>query len=481
MKPFLVTIFIILFAQTLVAQSPMRNSFSNYGGFYQAFNNPALAANNVLKFHTNAYAVNFDVANNYVMLDAPFSLREFITGNVPAQHKNLDGSINWQGNWLNENLDGNPKFGYLDWVSQGPSMLISGKRVGFAFGIATTTSARVQDVSEDFIRLIRQKDYANLVGIDSFGNSIADNSFSMRANSYMEFSGSLGFAIINKGPVRLRIGAGARFLKGLGYAELVNEGVSLQYYNQDSVLLQDARFSVGYSNLELFDNFRSNLLNFDFIGDGLALNFGATVDFCPKENKLLNKKTQYLFRFGAAISNLGSLKYNQGGRQFRAQLINPVVIDPNDVTFKKAFLDKNSTGLAYVDSLISQHFDVLNEERNLEIQFQENLQLSFDWNVFKGFYLGAIWNGPIQKVDKLAFNQFAELLLIPRFESKIFELMTPLTYWPATNSFTPGMYLRVGPAFVGTNNIRAVFDQQQISNAGFYFGVAFGVSREKDV
>ncbi len=481
MKSFLVIILSIFCTQMLVAQSPMRNSFSNYGGFFQAFNNPALAANNVLKFHTNTYAVNFDVANNYLVLDAPFSLREFITGNVPAQHKNLDGSINWQGDWVNENLDGQPKYGYLDWVSQGPSMLISGKRVGFALGIATTTSARVQNVSEDFIRLIRQKDYASLVGIDSLGNSIADNSFSMRAHSFMEFSGSLGVAVINKGLIRLRVGAGARYLKGLGYAELVNEGVSLKYYNQDSILLQDARFSVGYSNLELFDDFRSNLLNFNFIGDGLAFNFGATVDFSPKENKLLNKKTQYLLRFGVAISNFGSLKYNQGGKQFTADLRNPVVINPQDLAFKQAFLDKNSTGLAYLDSLVSANFDVLNEEKDLEIQFEETLQLTVDWNIFKGFYLGAVWNGPIQKVDKLAFNQFAEFLLIPRFESKIFEVMTPLTYWPATNSFTPGLYLRVGPAFVGTNNIRAVFEQQKASNAGFYVGVAFGVSREKDI
>ncbi|MFN4124086.1 MAG: hypothetical protein ACK4GL_12380 [Flavobacteriales bacterium] len=457
----------------------MKNPFSNYGGYFSAYNNPARAATSFHTVHFNAFSYGFEISNNFISLDAPFSSLDYLQRKVPDEYKGADGRIQWQNDWFSENLDGKPKYGQFNMVTFGPSLLVSYDNWGIAIGTANHTSVKAFNVSESLARLVRVNNlsFDNLT--DSSGQQIIDNSFSLSAQSYQEFSLSIGNVVYHKGPFKIKAGFGFRFLLGLGYGEINNEGVDLRFYNQDSIVLRNANLNVAYSNPVIFDQFQSDILNFDYTGTGYAFNIGGCFEWSPELYEQLFRTERYKIRVGAVFSNFGALRYNRNVNKFSATLNNPVLINFQDSALIASFAVSNSNGIAFLDSTIRSNMTVAQNAGDMRIRLPYNLQLDFDWNIFKGFYLGVIPNIAINTTSNFNFRNLSNYIFLPRFESRFFEVSVPLIYTQGINNMRMGAMLRVGPVFVGTNDVGFITRNEPINNVGFYFGLAAGLLRPK--
>lgn len=472
---------IILWASFAIGQQMiMKNPFSNYGGFYAALNNPARAAASPHMFHSNALAYGFEISNNYISLDAPFSVWDYLQRNVPAEYKGADGRIQWQDDWFKENLNGEPKFGQLNMITQGPSFLFSYQKWGIAIGTANHTSLKIFNVAEPLARLTRLKNFSLNALTDSAGTQIIDNSFSVVANAYQEFSASFGYLVYDNGPFKVKAGVGFRFLLGLGYGEFNNNGVDLRFFDQDSIVMRSANFSAAYSNPQIFNDFRSDILNFERAGTGYALNLGASVEWNPEALSPLFKPERYKFRFGVALSNIGAITYDRQVTKLSATLNNPIVINPQDTAFLASFATSNSNGIAFLDSVVRNNMTVTSEDGSMRINLPYNLQFDFDWNIFKGFYLGVIPNIAINTSGNFNFKNLSNYIFLPRFESRFVEVSVPLIYTQGIDKLQVGAMIRLGPVFLGTNDLGFITRNEPINNVGFYFGLAAGLLRKNN-
>jgi len=456
----------------------MKNAFSNYGGYFAAQNNPARAANSTHIFHANGLGYGFEISNNYISIDAPFSAWDYLRRNVPDEYKNANGQIEWNNDWFKENLNGDPKFGQLNAVTQGPSFLFSYKKWGVAIGTANHTSLRIFNMAEPLARLVRLNNYSAQALLDTSGLGIIDNSFSIVANSYQEISTSFGYMLVDQEKIKLRVGAGFRYLFGLGYGEFNNDGIDMRLYDQDSLVLRSANFSAAYSNPTVFNNFTSDILNFNTAGRGYAFNIGASLEWTPDAFNILFKPERYKFRFGVVLSNVGAMTYDRNVTQLTASLNQPIVLNLRDTAFIANFASSNSDGIAYLDSLTRSNMSVTSTEGSMTISLPYNLQLDFDWNVFKNFYLGVIPNIAINSSNNLAVKNFSSYIFLPRYESRFIEVSVPLVYTQGISKLQMGALVRLGPVFFGTNDIGFITRSESINNVGFYFGISAGLLRK---
>jgi len=478
-KKLLLLCFALPAVQNVLGQNlMMKNQFSNYGGFFAALNNPARAANSAHTFHSNGFAYGLEINNNYINLDAPFSLWSYLRKNVPEEYKGSDGKIAWDPAWFSENLNGSPKFAQLNAVTQGPSFLFSYKKWGFAIGTANHTNLRIFNVAEPLARLIRLNQFSLDALKDSDGVNIIDNNFAVVANSYQEISSSFGFMAVDKESIKLRVGVGFRYLLGLGYGEFNNEGINMQFYDQDSVVLRNANFNAAYANPSLFDNFRSDILNLNTAGSGYAFNVGASFEWNPDAFNILFKPERYKFRVGACLSNIGAITYNKDVRQYSATLNQPVLLNFTDTSFINSFISSNENGIDYLDSLVRNNMTLTETTGSMKVNLPYNLQLDFDWNVYKGFYLGVIPNIAINSSGKFSFKNLTSYTFLPRFESRFIEASLPLIYTQGLKKLQMGAMIRLGPLFFGTNDLGFITRSEPINNVGFYFGLSAGLLRK---
>ena len=145
-----------LLSTTGFAQNLLGISTSRYGGTNRLYINPALAADSPSKFYLNVFTGNGHVDNNYVRYQAPFSMLRLLTGNVPAQYKNPNGSIRFENNYTRETLDGRPKNGTAWGEVRGPSFLArTGERSALAVTTRLRAVAQVFGASESLLSALR--------------------------------------------------------------------------------------------------------------------------------------------------------------------------------------------------------------------------------------------------------------------------------------------------------------------------------------
>jgi len=69
--------------------------------------------------------------------------------------------------------------------------------------------------------------------------------------------------------------------------------------------------------------------------------------------------------------------------------------------------------------------------------------------------------------------------LIPRLETKLIEVALPIGLMNDYRNGRLGFYLRIGPVFVGSDNIIGQIKSNNIYGADIYFGISTGITTKK--
>jgi len=109
------------------------------------------------------------------------------------------------------------------------------------------------------------------------------------------------------------------------------------------------------------------------------------------------------------------------------------------------------------------------------------LNFQFDYNVFKNLYVGVNWSQDLRGKLISGIRKPSYFMLIPRFESKLIEVSMPIGLMNDYRTPRIGAFVRIGPVFVGSDNLIGQIRSNSYYGADFYFGISTGIpSKKKD-
>lgn len=488
----LVLFLTIYHSSSLTSQTFIGLQQSNFGGIHQAGINPAFAATSRHRVYINGLTAGFGFSNDYVRLNLPFSYLNLITGNVPSQYKNAQGKLQFSDAWLSENNSERPKNGNLYLQTRGPGVLYNvGK--GFAIGLQykNTISFQINDVAYPLAKLARYGiDSSNgtftFSGPNKFqvGSTYGDNAFTVNMNAYGEIGLTLAKTVVKNDELTLSVGATPKLLLGFGTGYIKNNGMLIKAPGADTIIFGNTDLEYGYTDISQLTDI--NAINFNAIGSqlngrGVGYDLGVAFEFNPSgTKKVTNGKTGYLFKGGVSLLDAGNIRYNQNLKNTRISNTSGekmFVITPE---FADAWSDGETRGLAYTDSVMRTIFNVDTSAQEVISKLPTTLNLQFDYNIFKFLYVGANLSQDLRGKKTIGSRRASYLMLIPRIETKIFEVSIPIGLMNDYTAGRIGFYLRVGPVFVGSDNIIGQLRSNNIYGADLYFGISTGITRNKN-
>ena len=473
-----------LLVNGLSAQHWLGTTLSNQNVTNSAIVNPATLGAAKNKVFVNVAGFGFNVINDYISWGAPFTIQSYLRGNVDGQYKDSNGAINFQNNWLAQNLNGENKNLYFETEVRGPAAMIRlSKKSAISFGVRSRTAFSFTNVSENLAKFAVNGLDTTTVSSNTQVN-IGDNldNLRLRANalSFQEYSLSFGKQFFEVKNFKIKLGATAKLLMGNAYIYAQGDDIDFTVNGLDSVDIRAADFRYGYSDLNNFQDFSPNSL-IPSAGGDFGWDAGAVVEYNPKVGEnLRNKSTRYLVKAGISLMDMGSITFkNAVSNKVRLNAPFTFVADSNATAAVQdgPFSDR---AIEFGDSIVDAYFTVDRSSRVI-YRLPSMLSIQLDYNIFKGFYLGALWFQDIRGVDldKISINRPSQVTLMPRWESNLVEASLPIILNGDYKVLQVGGFVILGPVFAGSDNLLALITQENFYGVNAYFGIATGIGKNK--
>jgi hypothetical protein len=466
---------LIAFSQTFFG---LQNS--NYSGAHMIYTNPAALATMPFKRNVNFSSIGFNLNNNYFSLETPFTFWQLISNNVDPQYCNAKGNVDWQSEWLKENQGVNKIWANVDLEYRGPAYATRyGERLVWATAMRTRNSLNISNLSPQIVQWGKSllDTNANLNLLD-----VVNQSFNVRANSYQEFSGSLSYLAINKKQFKLSIGATGKILLGLGSFNMSNNGSQFSAYGHDSIRVDYADIKVSYTDFDFLSQITKGVLlgslpklN-NISGLGYGVDFGFSVESgntgqSESMSKVVSNKN-YKWKLSGAILDLGHINYASEATGYTIKTEKPVTMNLMTTEFIAAAANGSSGVFNYVTTFAKEKGIYQEIEEQTTIDLPTTIQLQFDYSVFQYFNVAMHWQQRLLAIQQNQFLGSSSLVVVPRFEHRWFELSTPLSFYDNYEQFGIGIFTRIGPIFIGSDNFLKSFTSNKYSGMNLYFGIS---------
>lgn len=478
----------VMITAKLNAQQTIGLQMGNHNSSYSYALNPAQTYSSKNRFYFNFWGAGAGFSNNFLTYAAPFSLWQMGAGNYPDKYKNAAGNLDFNPSWLklNGNTD-NWKLYYLD-EAYGPSMHFRiTPRTAIGFGIKSVAGMSITGVNKNLGNLFR-------FGLDSNGQGFSGpngaqigvdyeiSRFSINTDKWQEWFFSLAGVTRDKGRHFTKWGATGKILLGMGAAHLGSAGGTYRFNNYNQVQFNDLQSTWfhtddGSATRTLTSPFG---MKFDFLqGGGLGADIGFMYENRPEKGRkrfnnpwfdcLDEDKNEYRWRFGASLTDLGFIVYGGQNRVInnKSAVWN---VNRNIVNTYQGFgtdpLTKVSNG--FYDSLNS---DAAN---NFVTTTPAALNVQFDRRFGNDLYVGLIWTHSLKGDYAWGVRRASFLSAVPRWETEHAEIGMPLTLTRDYQQLNVGLYGRMGPFTLGTDNLSGIMkyaSKGEYTGANVYFGV----------
>ena len=457
---------LLVLSQTVSAQDFPGYRTGSYTGVNGVFFNPANIADSRYRWDFNLFSLNTSVGNN----QASFKLKsigdtfngdslsnKFIGKNAGASSGNVNVTIN------------------------GPSLMFNTSKKS---AIAITSRARVMINAIDIDGKLADKIMEDAANDPELPYSI-NSSENMRisVNGWSEFGVSYAQILKDEGKHFLKGGITLKYLAGVanGYLNIGNlkTTVNQDLLDFDAYLNNSSgRLELGLGGIDIADFDAGKLTSFQSTGFGGDIGF--VYEFRPDHEKYkldsnswrrdLNK---YKFRFGLALLDMGSIKYEKDMQRSGAYDIN---INGAEKLYLRQFDDVEIDSLKNFFDNSPQYFTPAtgNNEKNYNVGLPTTLNIDADYNFRKGSYMNLSGQLSLVNTKNKPYNSqyYSSFSLTPRFEGKVIGLYMPLSYNRLT-SFNAGISLRMGPLFIGSGSVLTAL-MSDSKQADVHIGLRFG-------
>ncbi len=480
MKQFFLAALLVLAILGAKAQTFFGLQNSNYAGAHMIYTNPAALATMPFKRNVNFSSIGFNLNNNYVSLETPFSFWNMVTNNVEPQYLNDKGNIDWQSSWLKENNSGDKIWATAELEYRGPAYATRYlDRLVWATATRTRNNVSITNVSPQTVSwgksLLDSGTQLNLL-------DVTNQTFNVSANSYQEFSGSLSYLAINQDELKLSLGVTGKILLGLGSFNMHNNGSKFSAFGHDSIRVDYADIKVSYTNFDFLSQIMKGVIlgsfpslnNISGFGYGVDLGFSIESGNSGREeapSKIVSNK-QYRWKLSGAILDLGHINYSSNAQSYQIKTEKPVSMNLMTPEFLLAASNGSTGVFNYVTDFAKQKGIYQEVQEDIAMNLPTTVQIQFDYALLKYFNVAAHWQQRLSSIQENQILGNSSLVVVPRFEHRWFEVSTPISFYDNYEQFGFGLFTRIGPVFFGTDNFLKSFSNTKYSGMNMYFGVS---------
>jgi len=463
---------IILIALVFAGLSSSAQDFpgyrsGNYTGVNSVFFNPANIADSRYYFDVNLVSASTMAANN----QASFRLSDI--------------SESFNGDSIRNQLFGSEAgaaSGMFTIDIHGPSgMMGLGERNAIALTTRGRMFANAVDVDGKLFRQI-----SNSVAQDPDLPYTLSSQENMRfaVNAWTEFGASFARVLMNQDAHFFKGGLTLKYLAGSanGYINIDNFSGTVArdaLLNMTHLTNASGRIATGFAGMNVSGFEAKDLFKMKSSGFGADLGFVyeyrpdpemQTVDGFKLDN---NYKNTYRFKFGVALTDIGSIKYKKDPRRSGTYDID---IPANEFMPLRQLNNVDVDDYNQFFAERPQFFIPVGagSEPDYAVSLPTTLQVEADLLLHDGWYLNlasqiSLSNNPGKPYNNRSYTGFT---LTPRYEGKAFDGYLPLNYNPLTK-LNAGLAFRAGPLFFGSGSLLTAVmgDSKQ---ADFFIGLRLG-------
>lgn len=175
----------------------------------------------------------------------------------------------------------------------------------------------------------------------------------------------------------------------------------------------------------------------------------------------------YRWEFGLGLLDFGGIRFSQSEQHlFNSDIIAATLTDSYNNLSTENGLGEAAQQLSedvFGDNSISR----VGDEFTLGLPTSLSLQATYyiqEWAKVEAVYLAGI------RVGNASLNRNSVLALVPRVDRHWWSVALPVS-WYATDQVRLGMSARLGPIFIGTDQLGSFFRKDRLDSGDFYVGV----------
>ncbi len=425
---------------------------SDFSGVIGLRDQPALVAKSPYKFDFNLVNANLYLSNDIAVLT----------------NDSEGNSVFIRQDGLEERyLSANASLG-------GFSALLSlSRNRGFGFSYRMRAMANGTDISPNFIIQINR--FASPAFTD---RSYANETLRLSTATWQEYAFTYGGVLKDDGYHRWKMGVTLKAANPSGHVWMDLSDADYDIDNSGIVDFSTFNISAGYSaNLDRYEQFDGTEA-MQLPPKGTGLTFGGAdiglvyerVAYRPDPKTAagtsLNRDLDYEFRVSASITDIGTLKFEQGAASFISTGLDPGANTANldnvldGIGSFREFRDSLNTLLQLQD--VSGAYSV-----SLPTAFRLNYDYNFGNNLF--FNVAAVADLSWVMPTDYRLSYINSITVTPRYETGLYGL-----YLPVFHNFEGdtqlGLAGRYGPLTIGTHALGTLFAPEKKS-VGFFFSI----------
>jgi len=466
----LTTLLILLLAFNRVnAQEMLGVTLGNYSGTAGLLVNPGGMTTNKTYLDINLATVNVFSSNNLVYLPKEdftiWNIRDFTF--PPKYGPDTNRNIEYYGGHNLKNATINTRL-------LGPSVML---QIGdHAFGITTgvryfLSGSRIPwDITEISYNGL---DYKPLHNIEH-----DDYDFDFNTSAWMEVGLSYAYNVIKSFDRQLTVGISVKKLWGYGGGYLKTNNINYIVVDDSTIDIKNLNAEAGFSLPLDYNNNDFISTSPTFRGSGVGVDIGAV--FIKKKKMGLNewsgkqlcaqKYDEYVYRIGVSILDIGRVKYTTNAQLHSYDDVSKYwsSLDTLDFFNVNDFISGISNTF-YGDpdaSLVSN---------TIKIGLPTALSVQADFSLPNNMYIGGFWIHPI-RLNMNSLRRPAQLAVVPRYETKYFELSLPLSLYEY-------QYPRVGIAArfyfftIGTEKLGTYLGMADMNGLDIYASIKISIDK----
>ena len=492
-------------AGSLKAQDFFGIQTSNHAGVVGVYSNPANIVDNRLKFDMTLFGIHATADNNYVGVKRSAikasDKTKFGFISVPTFSGSTWDTVRrespsyWKNNFTTvENANDKGIYSSVRIMLPSFMLQLNGKNA-IAFNWSIRNYVNIDGISPKLAKLAYEEFmYPNL-----WVTNLNNKNLSIQQMLWAEYGLSYARVLKDDGEHFLKAGVTAKLLQGLNAAYMHIDNLDYNFFTDDTVSIFKSDVAYGHSaNLDpvisAFGNSDDVMAtirqNYKFESyPGFGFDIGAVYEWRPDykdykyemdgEKDLWRRdRDKYKLKASFAVNDIGGIRYRKGALS-------------NDFTADVNYWDLNSVDVNSVngfDSLMTNMFGSKESETTFKMALPTSINFGVDYHIWKPFFVALNGNiGNLMKNREARVHDFTTISLQPRFDHKWFGFTLPITY----NSFSAvrgkpinlGAMLRLGPLFLGANNIPGMLTQD-VYGANFYMmmkvPIPYGHKKDKD-
>ena len=444
----ILTLLVLFNVFNLKAQDYLPFVNDNYAGITGVHINPASIADSRHRVDITLTGMSLNMYNNYLYLNRDY-LSEFkLIGTEGFDVRNHLLGHN-SGNGDNKFVYQDMRFDIMNF------MFTVNPRFSIGFTAGVRQVLNIDNVSETMADMLYGIDHSHI----PFNQKFSESSIRTTTSAWAEYGVTIAGVLYKSNHHLIKAGMNMKLIQGLGSAYLHSENLNYTQINDSVVNVQNSHINYGISSgigdmVTSGDFDRSNIAGKFSMG----FDFGIVWEWRPDYESHLydmdgetglerRDENKYKLRVGLSVKDIGVVKF-QRWEDSKDFIVN------GDINVN-IYDDFSEAGDFFnIIEANSDVFEVIEGDDIYRVSLPTAISLQVDYNIYKDFYVNftpyiALRQGDTKYAKVHTFNNFS---LAPRYERTWFGVSLPLQY-NQLSGFSFGTGLRLGPVWVGSNNV----------------------------